>query len=60
MCQVYHFGWIFKVEEYSLLGRKHFDLDKVVLFGSYARGESNENSDIDVAVIVNSLTDFTV
>ena len=43
-----------KVAEYSDLVRKHFDLDKVVLFGSYARGEPNENSNIDVAVIVNS------
>lgn len=44
-----------KVAEYRLLVRKYFDLDEVILFGSYARGESNENRDIDVAVIVNSL-----
>jgi len=28
--------------------------DKVVLFGSYARGENNENSDLDLLVIKNS------
>lgn len=47
---------ISKVKEYSLLVRKHFDLDKVILFGSYAKGTSSENSDIDVAVIVKSFT----
>ena len=45
-----------KVKEYSLLVSKHFDLDRVILFGSYARGTSNEYSDIDVAVIVKSVT----
>jgi predicted nucleotidyltransferase len=34
---------------------KHFDIDKVVLFGSYAKGNQSEDSDIDVAIIVNSI-----
>ena len=29
---------------------------KVVLFGSYAKGTNNENSDINVAVIVDEIT----
>jgi predicted nucleotidyltransferase len=45
-----------KVKEYSLLVSKHFDLERIILFGSYARGTSNEYSDIDVAVIVKSVT----
>lgn len=28
-----------------------FDVDEILLFGSYAKGSMNENSDIDVAVV---------
>jgi predicted nucleotidyltransferase len=28
--------------------------DKIILFGSYAKGTADENSDIDVAVLVNN------
>lgn len=44
-----------KLISYKLLVSKHFDLDKVVLFGSYAKGTQKVDSDIDVAIIVNSL-----
>lgn len=44
-----------KLINYKLLLSKHFDIDKVVLFGSYAKGNQRENSDIDVAIIVNSV-----
>lgn len=30
--------------------------DKIILFGSYARGTPNESSDIDICVIKNSFT----
>ncbi len=33
----------------------HFDVDKIILFGSYAKGNYHTDSDIDVAVVVNSL-----
>ena len=36
---------------------KFYKVEKVVLFGSYAKGYSSENSDIDVAVFVNQLDD---
>lgn len=37
----------------------HFRVKKVVLFGSQAKGTSNQNSDIDIAVIVDQLdSDF--
>jgi len=44
-----------KLINYKLLISKHFDIDKVVLFGSYAKGNQLEDSDIDVAIIVNSV-----
>lgn len=45
-----------KVKEYANLVTSTYSTDKVVLFGSYAKGNYTENSDIDVAVIVNSFT----
>jgi uncharacterized protein len=44
-----------KLVRYKMLVSQHFDLDSLVLFGSYAKGNCREDSDIDVAVIVKSL-----
>jgi uncharacterized protein len=44
-----------KIANYKVLIAKHFDIDKIILFGSYAKGNQREDSDIDVAVIVNSV-----
>jgi predicted nucleotidyltransferase len=44
-----------KLRRYKLLISGHFDVDKVVLFGSYAKGTQRSDSDIDVAVVVNSI-----
>ena len=44
-----------KLIRYKKLVSAYFDVDKVVLYGSYAKGNANENSDIDVAIIVNSI-----
>ena len=44
-----------KLINYKKLLAKHFDLDKLILYGSYARGTAAEDSDIDVAVIVNKI-----
>ncbi|MFZ4582600.1 MAG: nucleotidyltransferase family protein [Paludibacter sp.] len=46
-----------KLIAYKLLVSKHFNIDKVVLYGSYAKGTQNVWSDIDVAIIVNSIND---
>ena len=35
---------------------KKFDIQEVYLFGSYAKGTNNEDSDIDVAVVLKSDT----
>ena len=43
------------ITKYKLLVSKHFDVDKVVLYGSFANGTSHVGSDIDVAIIVNSV-----
>jgi len=42
------------VKEYAKLVTSTYLTDKIVLFGSYAKGNFTENSDIDVAIIVNS------
>ena len=44
------------VRQYKMLLAKHFDLESVYLFGSFAKESSSEDSDIDVAVIVNSIS----
>ncbi|MDZ7605422.1 MAG: nucleotidyltransferase domain-containing protein [Cyclobacteriaceae bacterium] len=46
---------ISKVKAYRLLLNDYFQIDKVYLFGSYAKNSQREDSDIDVAIIVNSL-----
>ena len=34
------------------------DLKKAFLFGSFASGTENENSDIDIAVVIGNMDDF--
>jgi len=34
--------------------KKHLKLNRIVLFGSYARGEESESSDIDMLIISKS------
>jgi predicted nucleotidyltransferase len=48
---------ISKVEQYKKLLMTHIDLEKVYLFGSYAKGTNREDSDINVAIIVDQLDD---
>lgn len=45
-----------KVKQYKLLLKEYFDFDSVYLFGSYARDNFREDSDIDVAVIVSNIS----
>lgn len=40
---------------YRNLLSEHFRPEKVYIFGSYAKGTSREDSDIDVAIVVNHL-----
>ncbi|MDY6801894.1 MAG: nucleotidyltransferase domain-containing protein [Bacteroidota bacterium] len=41
----------------DLIKEKFTDIEKVYLFGSYAKGKSTEDSDIDVALIFTNLDD---
>lgn len=48
-----------KVADYKLLVQDHFEIGSIYLFGSYARETEREDSDIDVAIIVDKeLSDF--
>jgi predicted nucleotidyltransferase len=40
-----------KIKKYARLVKKELRADKVILFGSFARGDINEGSDIDILVI---------
>jgi predicted nucleotidyltransferase len=44
-----------KAKVFSELIKSDFNPSKVFLYGSYANGNWNEDSDIDIAVVVNSL-----
>jgi uncharacterized protein len=44
------------VTKYKLLVSKHFDVESMILFGSYAKGNQKDDSDIDVAIVVSSIT----
>jgi predicted nucleotidyltransferase len=44
-----------KLRKYKELLSNHYDLHKVILFGSYAQDKARTDSDIDVAVIVNKV-----
>jgi len=48
-----------KVKEYKTLVNDtlQFDIDQYWLYGSYAKGMSNEHSDIDIAMVVNHIDD---
>ena len=37
--------------QYAKIIRSNYQPDKIVLYGSYAKGTANEDSDIDIAVI---------
>lgn len=39
--------------KYKSMLENHIDFKAVYLFGSYSKGTNSENSDIDIAVIVN-------
>lgn len=46
-----------RVIQYADLVKKSFKVKRIILFGSYANGIPKEYSDIDVAVIVESVDD---
>ncbi|MDY0316088.1 MAG: nucleotidyltransferase domain-containing protein [Bacteroidales bacterium] len=46
------------IKNYLMLIPNDFGVKKVYLFGSFAKGDEREESDIDVAIIINNMTDF--
>jgi predicted nucleotidyltransferase len=45
-----------KLKKYKLLLSQHMKIDKLVLFGSYAKGTAQNDSDVDVAIIIDKIT----
>lgn len=37
--------------------KKHYNVTAIILFGSYAKGTENENSDIDIAIVSDDFED---
>ena len=37
---------------------KYYKIEAIILFGSYAKGTENENSDIDIAIISSDFNDI--
>ena len=46
---------ITKLKRYKKLLSQYMSFDKMILFGSYARGSQREDSDVDVAIIVDEM-----
>ena len=44
-----------KVKAYSYLLREHLQFENIYLFGSYAKGTYRQDSDIDVAIVVDHI-----
>lgn len=42
-------------QTYATLVQENFDVKRILLYGSYAKGTPNKNSDIDIAVIVDDI-----
>lgn len=46
------------IEMYVKKIGKYYKIDAIILFGSYAKGTHNENSDIDIAIISSDFEDI--
>lgn len=44
-----------KLKQYKKLLSRQFKFEEVILYGSYARGNFDEHSDIDVAIVVDGI-----
>jgi predicted nucleotidyltransferase len=43
-----------RVKQFADVVRQNFQVKKIILYGSYAKGSASEHSDIDVAVVLDS------
>jgi len=46
-----------EIDEYIKVLQKHYKIDAVYLFGSYAKGVQRDYSDIDIAVVSRDIKD---
>ena len=46
------------IQQYIERISKYYKIDAIILFGSYAKGTENEDSDIDIAVISSDFNDI--
>ena len=45
-------------QKYAGAVKANYNYIKIILFGSYAKGNFNEDSDIDIAVVFNNIMDM--
>ena len=45
---------ISRVKQFAEVVRQNFQVKKIILYGSYAKGSASKHSDIDVAVVLDS------
>ncbi|MBC8383856.1 MAG: nucleotidyltransferase domain-containing protein [Candidatus Cloacimonetes bacterium] len=45
------------VQQYVGLVKQNYDVKQIYLFGSYAKGDAKEESDIDVAIVLDKIGD---
>ena len=46
------------INEYIKKIKNHYNISAIILFGSYAKGTENENSDIDIAIVSDDFDDI--
>lgn len=46
------------IEKYIEKISQYYNIEAIILFGSYAKGTENENSDIDIAIISSDFKDI--
>ena len=46
------------IQKYIKKISKYYKIETIILFGSYAKGTENENSDIDIAIISSDFNDI--
>ena len=46
------------IQKYVKKISKYYKIEAIILFGSYAKGTENENSDIDIAIISSDFNDI--
>ena len=47
-----------KIKKFSALVKSKYDCRDIILFGSYVKGSNREESDIDIAVILNDFDNY--